>query len=107
MLHGGGDARYGRPRLQPLSRGAVQVRADEEARDLDQAHHDVRAADVQAGPAQPGPVLRRLREFAPCDGLVWGAYAEASAAVHELLSHAATVGAERRWRRMVSVRSPP
>ena len=112
MLHGGGDARYGRPRLQPLSRGAVQVRADEVARDyereargLDQAHHDVRAADVQAGTAQPGPVLRRLREFAPCDGLVWGAYAEASGAVHELLSYAATRGAEQRWRRM-GARSP-
>jgi len=62
--------------------------------------HGVATADVLAGRAAPGPVLSRLREFAPCDGLVWGAYAEASAAVHELLSHAATVGAERRWRRM-------
>ena len=67
--------------------------------------HDVRARDVQEGRAEPGPVLRRLREYDECDGLVWGAYAEASAAVHELLSHAATTGSEQRWRRM-GARSP-
>ena len=35
-----------------------------------------------------------------CEGRVWGAYAEASAAVHRLMEFAATTGASQRWRRM-------
>ena len=120
MLHGGGHSLYARRRvreqpgvdLREQSCGAVCVRArdvaaeyEAYARTLDQRYHDVRAVDVLAGRAQPGPILSRLREFPPCGGTVWGAYAEASHEVHELISHAATIGSELRWRRM-GARSP-
>ena len=49
--------------------------------------------------------LSRLQKFPPCGGICWGAYAEASHEVHELISHAATIGADTRWRRM-GARSP-
>ena len=43
-------------------------------------------------------VLRRLREFPPTRGLVVGAFAEASADVHNLLSLVVKSAAARHWR---------
>ena len=54
---------------------------------LDERYHGVLAREVRDGRAQPGPILSRLQEFPPCGGICWGAYAEASHEVHELISH--------------------
>ena len=70
------------------------------ARRLDRRHHGVDPDAVVRGAVPPGPILARLRSFPPVRGLVWGDCAEASPAVHELLTHAAATGAERLWRRM-------
>ena len=43
------------------------------------------------------PFLDRLRLFTTTRGLVFGAYGEASADVHDLLAAAATAQAEREW----------
>ena len=45
-----------------------------------------------------GPILTRLRSFGRVRGLVYGAYGEASADVHDLLRTAAHEMAERTWR---------
>ena len=70
------------------------------ARNLDERHHNVLAADVRAGRIAPGPVLSLLRTFPRVIGLAFGAFGEASPDVHTLLAHAATVGAARMWRTM-------
>ena len=57
-------------------------------------------ADVLRGVAEPGPVLTLLREFPPCEGVVWGCYAEASQAAHRRMAFIADTGAEQRWRGM-------
>ena len=56
------------------------------ARALDVAHHG----------GAPGPVLQRLQAFGIVRGLVFGAYGEASADVHDVLAVAATESARAR-----------
>ena len=43
-------------------------------------------------------MLTLLREFPPCEGVVWGCYAEASQAAHRRMAFIADTGAEQRWR---------
>ena len=104
-------AHYGTQLHREVSCGAVDARAREvavayarHARTLDEQvaapHLRVPSLEVRAGRAQSGPVLSRLQEFPPCEGRVWGAYAEASAPVHRLMDFAVTEGATLRWRRM-------
>ena len=73
------------PRPAPKGRSPVQVYADKQtaayldnARDADRDYVGV-AAGVR------GPVEAKMREFGEVKGLVFGAFGEASAAVHELV----------------------
>ena len=60
-----------------------------------------RTADIPDATALPsGPCLRRLREFPPVMGLVFGSYGEASQAVRTLLAVFARAIAAREWREM-------
>ena len=52
------------------------------------------------GGGNPGPVLRHLQSFGRVRGLVYGAYGEASADVHDLLRTAAHELADRSWQLM-------
>ena len=70
------------------------------ARERDQRHHQVRAADVAAGRTAPGPVLSLLRSYGVVHGWVFGAYAEASPDVHALLAHTVSLEARRAWEEM-------
>ena len=70
------------------------------ARRLDRRFHQ---QALQAG--HPGPILTRLQSFGRVRGLVYGAYGEASADVHDLLRTAAHELAERSWR-LMGARSP-
>jgi hypothetical protein len=85
-----GGAVAGRERRVPR---AYEMHAER----LDETHHGVPAAEVEAGRMPPGPVLARLREYPPAVGLVFGAYGEASPAVHTLLS-ASVRQAAQDWR---------
>jgi hypothetical protein len=83
-----------------LTGGAVAERArkvpgeyEKAARLLDLRHHRVVAPAV-------GRVLTALRTFPPVCGLAFGAYGEASSAVHTLLKACATSAAARSWARM-------
>ena len=71
----------------------VQTEYEKHARSLDRRFY---AQAVQGG--QVGPILTRLRSFGRVRGLVYGAYGEASADVHDLLRTAAHEMAERTWR---------
>ena len=77
--------------------GAIDLRAHEvsihyeyAARCLDELVVEpaqrVVGADVLRGVVEPGPVLTLLREFPPCEGVVWGCYAEASQAAHRRMA---------------------
>ena len=82
-------ARHG-GRLVPrwfAKRAAVDSGYRAHARQLDVAHHG----------GTPGPVLQRLQAFGTVRGLVFGAYSEASADVHDVLAVAATEAARTRW----------
>ena len=79
---------------------AVPTAYEALARGLDERNHGVRGDAVRAGLVGAGPVLRLLRSFPECVGLVFGAFGEASPSVHELCAHAAAVGSEQGWRRM-------
>ena len=57
-----------------------------------------RELDRRFSPAGQSPILQRLQSFGRTRGLVFGAYGEASADVHDLLSLAATAQAEHLWR---------
>ena len=59
---------------------------------------DRRFCDTALG--EVGPVERKLRSFEPVRGLVFGAWGEASVAVHPLLDRAPTLGATRHRRAM-------
>ena len=72
------------------------------ARRLDARHHGLPAPRAQTHAGLVGPVLRALRAFPSVRGLVWGAYSEASADVHALLSETATSISEREWGMMGS-----
>ena len=83
-----------------LTGGAVAERArlvpgayETKARTLDRLHYGVVAPAV-------GRVLTALRVFPPVRGLVFGAYGEASADVHTLLTACATSAAGRSWAKM-------
>ena len=101
MLHLG-VAQYTGREAQEQRAAAVAIRAravhtdyQRMARERDQRHHHVRAADVAAGRTAPGPVLSLLRSYGLVRGFVFGAYAEASPDVHALLSHTASLEARR------------
>ena len=79
---------------------AVPTAYEALARDLDERCHGVRGDAVRAGVVGAGPVLRLLRSYPECVGLVFGAFGEASPSVHELCAHVAKVGSEQGWRRM-------
>ena len=51
-------------------------------------------------PGFVGPVEAKLRSYGHVRGLVFGAWSEASPAVHGLLQAAVSVGAHRHWRSM-------
>ena len=57
-----------------------------------QAH--ARQLDQRYSPAGTQPILQRLQSFGRTRGLIFGAYGEASADVHDLLSLAANAQAE-------------
>ena len=57
-----------------------------------------RALDRTHSPAGQQPILQRLQSFGRTRGLVFGAYGEASADVHDLMALAATTQAEQMWR---------
>ena len=59
-----------------------------------------RAADRSYSAQGTNPILDRLRSFGQTRGLTFGAYGEASPAVHALLSVAADGLAARQWRDM-------
>ena len=75
------------------SGGADRVKPEALARDLDERCHGVRGDAVRAGVVGAGPVLRLLRSYPECVGLVFGATGEASPSVHELCAHVAKVWA--------------
>ena len=64
--------------------------------------HDYRAharhLDAQHSPAGQQPILQRLESFGRTRGLIFGAYGEASADVHDLIAIAATAQADQQWR---------
>ena len=110
-----GNVQYGAAGRAGERAGAVERRARlvPAAYDLAARHQDrqmlVRRAvaaggDADAVPALDdlpvGPCLRRLREFPPVTGLVFGSYGEASPGVHTLLAVLARAVAEREWREM-------
>ena len=110
VLHGGHHTCYSVQRDRETRCGAVEVRArqvpvayERAARYLDEHAVEparrVAARDVLDG-AAPGPVLSALRDFPPCEGRCYGAYAEMSSACHRLFDHMATTGATLRWRSM-------
>ena len=82
-----------------LREAAVSGEYERHARQLDETHHGVPAAGVRAGVIGPGPVLLALRAAPTVVGLVFGAYGEASPAVHTLISQLADRGASQ-WRTM-------
>ena len=49
---------------------------------------------------QTGPLEREVRRYGRIDGLVFGAFGEASTDVEQLLQACAKIGAERHWREM-------
>ena len=71
---------------------AVPCEHERHARDVDAACYGVPRG------AGDGSVLRRLRELGPVRGLVVGAFGEASADVHSLLTMCAGSGSYLRWR---------
>ena len=102
-----GTAHYQSAEAQHTRAAAVASRAravptayEALARDLDERCHGVRGDAVRAGVVGAGPVLRLLRSYPECVGLVFGANGEASPSVHELCAHVAKVGSEQGWRRM-------
>ena len=91
----GGTGHYYTPWAEQEQSGAVHARelgiwADYQrhARELDSRH----------SPAGTQPILQRLRSFGRTRGLVFGAYGEASADVHDLITLSATTQAEQMWR---------
>ena len=56
-----------------------------------------RELDGTARGAPPGPVQQRLESFTAVRGLIFGAYGEASADVHDLISTAADRIAQQQW----------
>ena len=57
-----------------------------------------RHLDALYSPPGTSPILDRLQSFTPTRGLVYGAYGEASADVHDLIGQAATALARAQWR---------
>jgi hypothetical protein len=63
------------------------------------------ALDRLYSPAGTTPISDRLRWYTPTRGLVFGAYGEASADVHDLIRIAAEALARQRWR-LAGARTP-
>jgi len=110
VIHGGHHSCYSIQMYREERCGAVEARArqvpvayEASARHLDEhvvePSRRVASAAVLAG-APPGPVLSTLRQFPPCEGRCYGAYAEMSSACHRLIDHMATSGAAQQWRSM-------
>ena len=79
---------------------------DEQSGAVRHREHDVfpgyvrhaRALDAQYSPPGTTPIEDRLRSYTRTRGLVFGAYGEASADVHSLISTAADELAQQQWR---------
>jgi hypothetical protein len=69
------------------------------AGDIDRDFND-HPDDAAFGPANAGPVKRKLAEFGRIRGLAVGAFGEVSSDVGELTDRIAYVGAKRNWREM-------
>ena len=97
-IHAGNQLYYS-PHARDEQSGAVRAREAQvwpayvsHARRLDRECHGTTAA------TQPGPIEARLRSFTTTRALVFGAYGEASADVHDLLSISADALAAQQWR---------
>ena len=93
-IHGGAVHYYTRRGREEQS-GAVH---DRELHVWADYQHHARELDRRFSPAGQSPILQRLQSFGRTRGLVFGAYGEASADVHDLLSIAADTQAEHLWR---------
>ena len=98
-----------RGRAADLRAGAIHRDYELRAMALDRTHHGVqvaRGADGRQVPVGgPGPVLRRLREYPPVQGLVVGPRADTSAALLTLIAVAARAAAGAHWRLMGAQRA--
>lgn len=98
-IHGGGsiymEPASGREQCGAVKRRAAQVATDlyRKAREKDRDYNNVPIA-----PGNVGPVLARLQEYPPGQGVVWGQYGESSPLVEKLAQASATKLAEKRWR---------
>ena len=90
-----GTAHYYSRRGREEQSGAVHER---ELHVWHEYQSHARALDRAYSPAGTQPILQRLQSFGRTRGLVYGAYGEASADVHALLSMAAEAQAEQLWR---------
>ena len=92
-----GTAHYHSPIAEQEQSGAVRHR---EA--TVRAHYLAHARELDRLHSAPGttPVEDRLRWFTDTRGLIFGAYGEASADVHDLLTEASVQEAQRLWRLM-------
>ena len=84
-------------RCTAVAKRAARLPAEytSKARQVDVRHCGTRRGEI-------GPVERRLRTYDAVKGLVFGAFGEASADVHVLLSATAAVGADRHYRSMLA-----
>jgi hypothetical protein len=90
-----GTAHYYTRRGREEQSGAVHER---ELHVWHEYQSHARTLDRAYSPAGTQPILQRLQSFGRTRGLIYGAYGEASADVHALLSMAAEAQAEQLWR---------
>ena len=107
MLHQGAAQYFTSREAQERRAAAVDIRARavdtdyrRAARERDERHHQVDRDAVRRGVIPPGPILALLRSYGTIVGLVFGAYAEASPAVHTLLTATAEHEARALWETM-------
>ena len=107
MLHQGAAQYFTSREAQEQRAAAVAIRARavdtdyrRAARERDERHHQVDRDAVRRGVTPSGPILALLRSYGTIIGLVFGAYAEASPAVHTLLTATAEHEARALWETM-------
>ena len=107
MLHHGASQYFTSREAQEQRAAAVAIRARavdtdyrRAARERDERHHQVDRDAVRRGVTPSGPILALLRSYGTIIGLVFGAYAEASPAVHTLLTATAEHEARALWETM-------
>jgi hypothetical protein len=93
-IHGGTEFYYTQWAEREQA-GAVHAR---EVRVWADYQRHARELDSRFSPAGTQPILQRLQSFGRTRGLVFGAYGEASADVHDLLAASATALADDMWR---------